>query len=426
MIKPLPLLVALIIALLALGLMTMNGSLIALALPLIVYLGVAIHQRVEDVDLSIERSVEPERAPDGARVTVRTRIVNQGREIEEAQLLDLLPDGFQAVEGKTMVTACLSPGEELQLEYTTAVRRGQYKALATQVTALEGFGVFECTAVQPAPLGLVAYPRHPRLQKIKIHPPQTRGFAGPITARQGGSGVDFFTVRPYHPGDPRRMINWKVAARSRQQLFTNVFEQERVADVGIILDARLRADLHTAQDTLFEHSVFAAATLADGFLSDGNRVSLVVYGATVERVFPGYGRRQKDRILSAIAKAVPGHNFALESLAYLPTRFFPAGSQIVLISPLFNEDITILHLIRARGYALLLVSPDPISFALKDKIEPENWGYRLAQAERHLLLQRALRAGAQVVNWQVDSPLISAVRNTLALQRVNLRGRGLP
>ena len=77
----------------------------------------------------------------------------------------------------------------------------------------------------------------------------------------------------------------------------------------------------------------------EALLNDGNRVGLLIYGFGMERTFRGYGKVQQERIMYALGQARTGHNFALESLGYLPTRFFPAGSQIVMVSPLLRTDV---------------------------------------------------------------------------------------
>ena len=146
--------------------------------------------------------------------------------------------------------------------------------------------------------------------------------------------MNFFGVREYQVGDPLRWINWRVVARHTEFLFTNVFEQERIADVGLILDARQQNDVLSPDGPLFDHAVRATASLAEVFLGAGNRVGLLIYGSGMTRTFPGYGKVQRDRIMRALARAKTGFNYALESLEYLPTRFFPARSQIVMISPL--------------------------------------------------------------------------------------------
>ena len=113
-----------------------------------------------------------------------------------------------------------------------------------------------------------------RLRRVAIQPRRTRIFSGTIPARQGGSGVEFFDVREYQQGDSPRWINWRATARHPQNVFSNEFEQERAADVGLILDGRHRTN-DFGDRSIFENSVLATAALADTFLNAGNRVGLL-------------------------------------------------------------------------------------------------------------------------------------------------------
>src|SRR5690606_21378190 len=124
--------------------------------------------------------------------------------------------------------------------------------------------------------------------------------------------------------------------------------------------------------------------------------SLMIYGAAVERVFPGYGKIHRERILKALSRANPGMNYALENLNSLPTRFFPAKSQIVLVSPLTPDDIPIILQMRAHGYAVIVISPDPIAYDAVtggNALDTEHPAYRLAYAEREFFLNRIRRSG---------------------------------
>jgi uncharacterized protein (DUF58 family) len=226
------------------------------------------------------------------------------------------------------------------LDYAVSGQRGRYKFEGVQVNCCEYFGLFESVSFLPAHTQLSIFPVISPVRSISIHPRQTRGFAGPILARQGGAGTDFYGVREYQLGDPMRRINWKISSRYPQSVFTNESEQERIADVGIILDARQQCDILTKDDSLFEHSVNAAASLAESFLKDGHRVGLYIYGYSVERVFPGYGKIQRENILKALSRAHTGINFALENLNFLSTRFFPSKTQLVMVSPLKPEDLS--------------------------------------------------------------------------------------
>jgi uncharacterized protein (DUF58 family) len=418
---PFLLVLSLIFGMIVLGLATLQSGALILAIPLITYLFAAMLQRPEAIRLTVTREISPDYAPQGTPITVKLTITNQGSAIDELVLQDVLPNGVRQIGGKSSSVSFLTMQGEVKLEYTIEAQRGEYRVYEMLVYARDFLGFFEQPLVYRTAPRFVIHPRYPKLDRIKIRPPQTRGFAGPIAARQGGTGIDFWGVREYQPSDPQRQINWKLTARSESELYTNLFEQERVADVGLILDARERTNVMTHSDSLFEHSARAAAALAENFLDDGNRVSLLVYGSGIARVFPGYGRVQHDRILRELAKATPGMNYALESLTHLPTRLFPAKSQLVLVSPLVPEDIPVIVRMRAHGYAVMVISPDPIAYesALhRDSISP---AYRIASAERNFMLRQVRQSGVQIVNWQVTQPLETAIREALARQPLVVR-----
>lgn len=410
------LVLTLIIVIFIVGLATLNSAVMVLAIPFMVYLATAVALRPEGVAFVVTRAVAPDHAPQDAPVTVTLTLANRGAALDELSIQDVLPEGVTHTDGEASAAACLAVDGTLELEYTITARRGEYASYETIVCARDPLGLFERVLIYRTAPRLVVHPHYPKLDRIRICPPQTRGFAGPISARQGGNGIDFWSVREYQSSDPQRQINWKLSARSERDLYTNIFEQERVADVGLILDARQRADALTEAGPLFEHSVRAAAALAENFLNEGNRVSLLVYGPGIARVFPGYGRVQRNRILRELARANPGINFALESLNHLPTRLFPAKSQIVMVSPLLPEDIPTLVRMRAHGYAVMVVSPDPIAYEAALYGDTSSPAYRLASAERRLMLRQMRQCGAQIVNWQVDQPLEVAIREALARQ----------
>jgi uncharacterized protein (DUF58 family) len=407
---------SLIFGIIILGLATLQSGVLILSIPLMAYLFAAILQRPEAIRLMVAREVSPDYMPQGTPINVKLTVTNtnQGASIDELEIQDVLPGGVRLVEGKLSTVSFMAPQGEIALEYTVTADRGEYNTYEVLLYARDCLSLFELPFVYRTAPHFIVRPRYPKLDRIKIRPPQTRGFAGPIAARQGGTGIGFWGVREYQTGDPRRQINWRLAARSYQELYTNVFEQERVADVGLILDARQRTNVITPGGSLFEHSVRAAAALAENFLDDGNRVSLLVYGAGISRVFPGYGRVQRDRLLKALARAKPGMNYALESLANLPTRFFPAKSQIIMVSPLLPEDIPVIVRMRAHGYAVMVISPDPIAY--EAAADQHTLAYRVAFAERAFMLYQIRRSGAQIVNWLVDQPLEIAIRDALARQ----------
>jgi uncharacterized protein (DUF58 family) len=255
-----------------------------------------------------------------------------------------------------------------------------------------------------------------KLRRLAIRPQRTRSAAGSVPARLGGSGIDFFGVREYRTGEPRRWINWRASARHPASLFTSEFQRERIADVGLILDARRSTDVRRDGDSLFEYAVQAAATLAQVFLSDGNRVGLLVYGHFLDWTYPGYGKVQRELILRALARAETGDSQVFDSLDFLPTRYLPAQSQLVLISPLCPDDVPMLVRLRARGYQLLVIRPDPIRFEVGDgRQHPDlELAVRVLRVERGLVLRKLQQAGVQVVDWSVDQPFDQVVHANLS------------
>jgi len=253
------------------------------------------------------------------------------------------------------------------------------------------------------------------LKQITIRTRKTRVYSGNIPARVGGPGVEFFGLREYQAGDSPRWINWRASARHAFSMFSNEFEQERVADVGIILDGRLKTNLFGQENSLFEYSVLAAAALADVLLSQGNRVGLLNYGRYLHWTFPGYGKIQRERILQALAHAQIGTSTVFSELEYIPARLFPVHSQIILVSPLDADDIKVLVQLRARGYQVMVISPDPITFELGYLLESESVrkATRLLRMERDLLLHKLQRAGIQVLDWDVSQPFDQVVKSRL-------------
>lgn len=408
-------LAGLVYLLLFAGLVTLNGGPLALAVPLVVYLGSALLLRPPELHLRAVRTLSADTVKHDETVEVVVRVENEGPELDEVTVEDRLPEGLLLIDGNTSVLTSLPHGAAVELRFTVRAPRGKYYFQDLLVSANDHLGVLRERALLTAGARVLALPDITRLRKVAIRPPRTHGHFGPIPSRQSGSGVDFYGLRDYQPGDPRRWINWRVTQRHDQQIFVNQFEQERIADVGIILDARLQSNIILPDgDALFEYSVLAAGSLSEALLNDGNRVGLLVYGFGVERTFPGYGKIQQDRILRALGSARTGHNFALESLGYLPTRFFPAGSQIVMVSPLLSSDVNAFMQLRACGYEVLVVSPDPVDFEARALGVSGDLAWRLARAERALLLHKLQRMGIRVLDWKVDQPFEPVARASLS------------
>jgi uncharacterized protein (DUF58 family) len=234
--------------------------------------------------------------------------------------------------------------------------------------------------------------------------------------------VEFYDVREYQSGDSPRAINWRLTARHQDNIYANQYEQERVVDVGIILDGRRRTTGY-GDNSIFEHTVMATAALVDAFLSAGNRVGLLFYGKQIHWTLPGYGKIQGERILHSLSSLEPGDSLAFNDL-FIPRRLFPIKSQLVLISPLSSEDFHALADLRSRGYALLVISPDPVSFEALSLPSSESvvLAHRIINLERQIFLRRLRSINIQVVNWNVSQPFELVARREMERRQMIRRG----
>jgi uncharacterized protein (DUF58 family) len=414
----------LIYGLVIIGLATLHGQVLILAIPFMLYFAAGLLYRPGNLRLTAKRTLSTERVPQGGPVTVKVLVTNEGAPIERLLLEDLVPRGLDVIEGEPRTILPLDSGATVEIEYTLSGGRGFYSLPGIRATASDHLGLFDKTLDLELPGRIFILPQVHKLPLVAIRPRRTRVYAGLIPARKGGPGVEFFGVREFEPGDSLRWVNHRASARHEPNLFVNEFEQERAVDVGLILDSRQVTNLFSKNYSLLEYTVEATATLADTFLTRGNRVGLFMYGGSVDWTFPGYGKIQRERILQSLARAKLQESHVFEKLGYLPTRLFPIRSQLVLISPLRLSDLDDLISLRARGYQVLIISPDPIDFERKilRKSNHVELAARIARLERTALFNQLRQAGIRVFEWQVDQPFHQIAR--YALGRVPLWSRG--
>ncbi len=152
----------------------------------------------------------------------------------------------------------------------------------------------------------------------------------------------------------------------------------------------------------------------------GTLVALLIYGGAINYTLPGYGKLQKERILQALSGAQLQSSHVFAELRALPTRLFPAQSQIIFVSPLLPDDVPFLRRLRALDYEVLLVSPNPISYERQflPQSPDVDLAAKLARLERELLQTQLLQAGIFVLDWEVERPFDDIARAHLQTSRL--------
>ena len=397
------------------ALIVRNGKILLLALPFLIYLLIGIIQAPSEITLVADRVISKSSLI--AQELFETRIVikNQGKTLVNLHLRDALFPSVNILDGKAISRLSLSIGESTELNYVSKAERGVYSWKSIRVCASDPFGLFELERDIPATGEIQVRPMPIHIHNVPLKPSATLHSAGPISARLAGSGTDFWGIREYRTGDSLRRLNWRLSARHPLQRFTNEYEQEEIADFGLILDARRITADGAMEEALFEHSVSAAASLAENFLKRGNRVALLIFGETIVTLFPGYGKRQLNAVLRNLARAKLGENLPLSHLEYFPVRLFPSRSQIVMISAVDSRDLETYARLRANGYDVLLISPDPVDYAAQ--ILPQNeinsLAIRAARLERAIQQKRILNMGIRVIDWQISLPLDAVIQASI-------------
>ncbi len=400
-----------------------RGELAWLALPFLLYLGAGIwlSPEPEKLHFNVERKVSKTNSASLAQIDILVRVRNLGKPIERLTLYDPLPEGIFLSSGQNQICTALDKGGEAVLEYSFQAGRGSFHWDCLRAAASDPLSIVEIPMDLPASGELVVQPISPRFSHLPLHPHSTLHSLGSIPARLAGSGIDFWGVREYHPGDSLRWLDWRLTARHPRQFFTKEFEQEEIADIGLILDARQKAYLRVGENDLFELAVQAAAGLAETFSRQGHRLSLLATSDVLTMIYPGYGKVQLNRILHCLARLKPGENNA--GMAGLPLRLFSSQALLLVISPYVHGDASLYPRLRAGGFQAVLISPDPfdlIEHSIK-KGQSIRLALRAARLDRLQDLHEVSQLGIPVINWQTSQPLYPLVRLALAPGRGGFR-----
>ncbi|HKS59970.1 MAG TPA: DUF58 domain-containing protein [Thermoplasmata archaeon] len=304
--------------------------------------------------------VEWEEEGEGPRVTIRGRLsAGPGvlstslfaRFVRPEPLLEEKPSSFRFTEA----------GQEFRHFW-----KAPFPCIADvpvpQVTWRDPLGLAESPLpVDGTPLPVERFP--PELNRIsRVQMERTTPLPGEVRSRALGRSGEFFSIRPVHPGDTPRQINWRASARAGT-LLANDFLQERTGDVLLLLDLRPTSLGTGRDDKLLSVMRAAAIGIARAFLDQKTRVGLGLFGEFLTAVPLGSGRRQRFRLLQALRRCRMGSEASpAERLAVSLRQYFPPGVLTLLISPLADEEsLALLPHLRRRGYPVVVLSPSPVA-----------------------------------------------------------------
>ena len=296
-------------------------------------------------------------------------------------------------------------------------------------------GVEAVLRAEPCTLGpaaLVVLPQAAPLKELPL-PAQLRGLTGAHRSSRAGDGGELRDIAAFAPGDRLRRIDWKTTARragSGAQHGTGVPElyvrrtfATSEASVILVLDARdvvgpdvstwNAGDVRPEEVTSLDVARRAAASLAQRYLDQGDRVGLIDPARHRRLLRPAGGRRQLHRILHQLALSEPQS----ERTSGLRAPQIPSGALIVVLSTFLDDDAARLARIwRRAGHRTVAV--DVLLSPTLGHLPPKaRTALRIVRMEREDRLAALAAAGVEVVTWEGDADRAGAQIGLAALSR---------
>ena len=376
----------------------------------------ALHPR-----FGLAQTVSGSRVAEGGRVTVHAKL-DAADTLPIAEILSPVPRQLTLVSGNNRTVQTVEAGGSVDWSFDIdCPARGRFD-LGTAFVRLwdrSGLRVAECRLAQNAEVAV--YPGVERLRHVP-QPLRTQSSFGNYVSAQVGEGIEPGDLRPFASGDRVRRINWRATAR-RGELYVTRFQEERNADVVLLLDAL--SDCGAPPHSSLDLGVRAAAALAHAYLARKDRVGFIEYGGFLRWISPGTGRRQGEAVAEALLPAATHFSYVAPRLDRLPPRILPANALVIALSPLLDGRFTdALADLVARGFDVILVAISPVEATRRslDGSRVDDLACRLWALEWRAKLNALKRHGVRAAEWDGAAPL-EAVLSGLARIRPGWAGR---
>lgn len=335
-------------------------------------------------------------------------------ELPLVEAVYVLPEDAELIEGtNTIVTAISSGGRrDVAFSYRLPSRRVvEFGEFVVRVTSSSGFASWE-ERFEPDTRRTVYPAPHP--MKRLVRPRNTRVFAGTYPSPIKGEGIEFADVRPFVEGDRTSRINWGAVARTGE-LYVNDFVTERNTDVVLLID--VFADPGARGASLLDYEARVAATVAELYLRDKNRVGLVEFGGYLRYLLPAPGRREWYRILATLSQMKTASGYVSHEISHIPPRVLPPQALVVAITGLVDDRFAeAIGNLRARGFDVVVIQVSPVAIVERalsetDELVTEDLAaalgvWRLLEEQRLTSLRRS---GVSVASWDTHASLAEVI-----------------
>ena len=141
-----------------------------------------------------------------------------------------------------------------------------------------------------------------KVRKLEIRTRQlvTDSLAGSYQSVFKGSGMHFDDVRPYHPGDEIRTIDWNVTARTGSP-HVKKFVEERELTIMLMIDISASGDFGSVDRSKRELMAELGSVIAFSAIRNNDKVGLILFSDFIELYIPpNKGRSHTLRLIREI------------------------------------------------------------------------------------------------------------------------------
>src|SRR5512135_3462487 len=161
---------ALVLLLILAGLAGVRGALLALAMPLLIYLFYGLWLAPERIDLDVRREMSAERVAPQAPVRITVTVMNQGNTLDELALEDVIAPELQVVDGSNRHLISLGRFQTFSFEYTVRGPRGGFPFENVHAEGSDSLGLVRLTRDLRVFGQLFVLPNISRIRHVPIQP----------------------------------------------------------------------------------------------------------------------------------------------------------------------------------------------------------------------------------------------------------------
>jgi uncharacterized protein (DUF58 family) len=293
-----------------------------------------------------------------------------------------------------------------------STRWGRRRVGTVSITLFSSWGAFRVGPVDLPDLDSATLPV-PASFDASAPTPHPRGIVGLNRSNRPGSGSEFNTIRPFHPGDRLRRIHWPVSMRTGTLHVASTFTDE---DAHVFLLVDCFSDLGPREGidgrpTSLDVTVRAAGAISEHFLRSNDRLTLRTVGAAeVPALGTGSGTNHLRRVLDTLALITPASE--RRDTGEHALRGVDPNALCLVLSPLIDQTmVSLAHTLAARGMTVVVVDtfPDHLVAGTGDVYQALAWRMRLLSREAQVSSLR-LR-GVPVVPWRGPGSLDQVLRD---------------